>query len=376
MSADFGLGYQKPGSSTNQFNTISFIIERALAKVRTVVPVQVLAVTNLDAQAQGPNPAAVGFVDVQPLVNQLDGLGNAQAHGRIFHLPYFRMQGGANAIVLDPQVNDIGFAVICDRDISSVKNSKARANPGSFRRFDLADGIYLGGILNVAPKQALVFNSAGVMVNSNVAGIAPQSILGKFPTVQLFTSSGTYMPSAGCVRSRVRMIAGGGGGGSQSSGGGNSGGNSLFGGWGTVGGGGGGGAGNGGGGGSGGSNGTGTIVSRFTGGAGGNGSNNSSFPTPGGMGGCGAFGGNGGGGAVSQNGTNGHEGGGGGGAGFNAGVSGTSGGGGGAGEYAEFLVNNPVSTSVTIGSGGTGGSGTFSGGTGGPGRVIVEEYYN
>jgi phage baseplate assembly protein gpV len=39
-------------------------------------------------------------------------------------------------------------------DISSVKETKAPANPGSKRKFDWADGIYLGGVVGLNPAAA------------------------------------------------------------------------------------------------------------------------------------------------------------------------------------------------------------------------------
>src|SRR5262249_11448106 len=57
-------------------------------------------------------------------------------------------------------------------------------------------------------------------------------VLGQAPTVQKFTSgSGTYTPSTGVVRVRVRMCGGGGGGGAQSSNNGSNGGDTSFGSW-------------------------------------------------------------------------------------------------------------------------------------------------
>jgi hypothetical protein len=51
--------------------------------------------------------------------------------------------------------------VICDRDSSAVKASKDIANPGSYRRFDLADGMYFGGFLNGTPDQYVRFFDTG-----------------------------------------------------------------------------------------------------------------------------------------------------------------------------------------------------------------------
>jgi hypothetical protein len=75
-------------------------------------------------------------------------------------VPYFRIQGGQNAIIVDTQVGDIGMAAFASRDISAVVANKTAANPGSFRRFDWADALYLGGFLGAAPTQYVQFTGS------------------------------------------------------------------------------------------------------------------------------------------------------------------------------------------------------------------------
>lgn len=153
MTDKSGAGYpgqQGLNDNVGEFNQHSFLIWQILARVRTCVPVEVMAV-------DGGGNAPVGFVDARPLVNQMDGGGNTFPHGTIFNLPYVRIQGGANAVIIDPVVGDKGLAMICDRDISSVKANRGRANPGSRRRFGLADGVYIGGILNAKPTCWIAF---------------------------------------------------------------------------------------------------------------------------------------------------------------------------------------------------------------------------
>lgn len=157
---DFGYGQIDPQATSSEYNTRQFQIDQALALVRTATPVKVMAVTNTG----GLSP--VGFVDIQPIVNQLDGAGNKVVHGTVFNVPYFRLQGGASAVIIDPKVDDIGLAIICDRDISTVKATKDQANPGSFGRFDISDAIYLGGILNGDVTQYIQFNDDGVTIGS------------------------------------------------------------------------------------------------------------------------------------------------------------------------------------------------------------------
>jgi phage baseplate assembly protein gpV len=179
MATDpFGYrGSQTPNSGTSPFNEQSFLIWQTLRQIAGARLVQVQAVTN----AGGVSP--VGFVDVLPLVNQLDGSDNAMPHGVIHNVPYFRLQGGANAVIIDPQVGDIGVAVIEDRDISSVKANRGPANPGSKRIFDMADGLYIGGFLNGAPTQYVQFSTAGISV------VSPTKVTLQAPLVEVDAST-------------------------------------------------------------------------------------------------------------------------------------------------------------------------------------------
>ena len=124
------------------------------------MPVRVESCTN------DGDVSPVGFVSVTPLVNQIDSQGNATPHGVINNIPYFRAQGGANAIILDPEPGDIGICIFASRDISKVKSTKAQANPGTFRQFAWGDGMYIGGLLNGTPTQFVQFNSDGITVTS------------------------------------------------------------------------------------------------------------------------------------------------------------------------------------------------------------------
>ena len=151
-----GFSWQDLDAAASEFNKHAYLIQQFLSLVRTAYIVQVKAVTRTGAVA------GFGFVDVLPLVKLMDANWNASEHSTVEELPFFRLQGGSNAIIIDPQVGDIGLAVIADRDVSSVKATQAQANPGSRRRFDFADGFYFGGFLNVVPIQYLQINDDGV----------------------------------------------------------------------------------------------------------------------------------------------------------------------------------------------------------------------
>jgi hypothetical protein len=153
-----GYGFWGPAEGNNHFNVLDFIIQQRLARTRTMMLVKVKSVTN------NGNLAPVGYVSVQPLVNMIDGIDNSTEYGEIKGIPYSRVQGGGNAVIIDPEVDDIGWMTISDRDTSTVKRTKAVSNPGTHRRHDISDGVYLGGILNKVPDQFVQFNSSGVTI--------------------------------------------------------------------------------------------------------------------------------------------------------------------------------------------------------------------
>ncbi|MGI4943440.1 MAG: oxidoreductase [Janthinobacterium lividum] len=154
------LGQEKAGDATSAYNATAFLMKMMMGKMATAALVTVQGVTN----EGGVSP--VGTVNVQQMVSQVDGYGNTEPHQVAFNLPYHRLQGGTNAVILDPQVGDIGVAVFASRDISTVKHTKASGLPGSKRRFDPSDGLYLGGFLNGTPTQWVQFLTDGVQLGA------------------------------------------------------------------------------------------------------------------------------------------------------------------------------------------------------------------
>lgn len=152
---------------------MEFVITQLLNKRNYTTLVQVMAVRSAG------EVSPVGFVDVQIMINQIDAQGQSMPHGIVNNVPYMRLQGGTNAIIIDPQVGDIGMCTFADRDISSVKANRAIANPGSFRRSDIADGIYTGGFLNAAPVQYVRFTDEGIEV------VSPSKVTLRAPSIVL-----------------------------------------------------------------------------------------------------------------------------------------------------------------------------------------------
>lgn len=139
--------------------------------MQTTTLVQVVACTN------NGDVSPVGLVDVVPMVHQVDGQGSPVPHTIIFNIPYLRIQGGTNAIIMDPEKDDIGICLFADKDISKVKSTKAPSLPGSYRRFSYSDGLYIGGVLNRNPLQYIQFSKDGITIKSpNVINILAPSI--------------------------------------------------------------------------------------------------------------------------------------------------------------------------------------------------------
>lgn len=153
------FGQTDPTTGQGEWNKQRFLIQQQMANLNTSMPVEVLSVT-------GTGVSPVGFVSLRILVDQVTGNDVTIPHGEIANVPYVRMQGGSNAIIIDPQVGDIGMALFCSRDISAVKNARQSAPPGSRRMYSFSDCAYLGGILNGAPTQYIQFTEGGILIHS------------------------------------------------------------------------------------------------------------------------------------------------------------------------------------------------------------------
>jgi len=157
---------QSLSAATSEVNAQAHLFQSLASRMATATVGLVKAVT----------PGGTGgasFVDIQPMVSQVDGAGNAVPHGTIHNVPVFRLQSGGNAVILDPAVGDIGIVVFAMRDISVVKTSRAPSQPGSARRYDMADALYIGGVLNGGATQFVQFVSGGGI---NITATGPVNI--------------------------------------------------------------------------------------------------------------------------------------------------------------------------------------------------------
>ena len=155
------------------YNNVQFAIVQAIRKIQTFTIVKVMACSN----DGGLSP--VGTVDILPLVDQVDAAGNSVPHITIEGIPYCRVQGGRNAIIIDPEPGDCGVVGFASRDISKVLASKTQSPPGSWRTHNFADGVYLFSVLGRIPTQFVQFNADGITVTS------PVKVIIKAPAVNL-----------------------------------------------------------------------------------------------------------------------------------------------------------------------------------------------
>ena len=157
MSADKQAyaGQADPSAGMSEFNRLEFMMRMVINRMATTTLVKVVAVNGL-------------AVDVQPLVGQTDGAGNVTEHGTIHNIPFARVQAGTNAVILDPVVGDMGVCAFAHNDISTVKKSKEPGPPGSYRKFDWSDGMYLFSIAGMSedPTQFVRIDADGVAITS------------------------------------------------------------------------------------------------------------------------------------------------------------------------------------------------------------------
>lgn len=176
-------GQQSITTTDNDYNTLSFVFWMLMQKVQTSTLVKVISCTNQG----GLSP--VGRVTVQPCVNQMTGVRQAVPHGQIFNCLYSRISGGRNAVIMDPEVGDLGLMVFCSRDITNVIANVGPANPGSFRMFDWADGVFTMNVpVGITPNQYIRFSDTDGIVMSSPTKItltAPEVDIGLTGTVKI-----------------------------------------------------------------------------------------------------------------------------------------------------------------------------------------------
>ncbi|WP_275374501.1 Gp138 family membrane-puncturing spike protein [Xenorhabdus bovienii] len=142
-------------------------------------------------------------VDVEPMVYEMMASGEPVNKGIIHSVPFWRLQRGNSAVIMNPVVGDIGLIAVCDRDISSVKATKKPALPGSSIAHNLSDAIYLGGVLNSEPTQYVEF------ADNQINIVSPGKINVNAPQVEV-TADSSYTVNAPVITLNGAVTQGGG----------------------------------------------------------------------------------------------------------------------------------------------------------------------
>lgn len=176
-------GEAVPSDFAGEYNALLFVIKQIVNRTHVSALCKVIAVT-------GGGVGQIGYVDLQPLLNQVDGYGDAIPQGILYNVPYFRLQSGSNAIIIDPQIDDVGVALFSDRDITAIKYQynidniaqvlATGANPATRRRY--ADGLFFGGFFNGTPTEYIQLLNGVINISA--------------PVINLFSWTGMIAPFA------------------------------------------------------------------------------------------------------------------------------------------------------------------------------------
>lgn len=163
----------------SQFNSL-------ITNVNTAIPCKVVAIEK--QEQRGVN--IVGFVDIQLMIEQTNGQKKGNETAIICNVPYVRIQGGTNAVIIDPEINDLGVAIFASRDITNFKEARRQTPPATWRKFSISDAIYIGGIRNQKPVQYIHFRNDGIEIYS------PKRVHITTPTVLIDSDNTTINTSA------------------------------------------------------------------------------------------------------------------------------------------------------------------------------------
>jgi hypothetical protein len=118
----------------------------------------------------------VGTVDVSVATTLMTGARQAIEHTTIYNVPYLRIRGGKNALIIDPEAGDSGFCGFCSRDISEFVKNRKTSSPVSRRRHSFSDAVYIGGFSSVAPENYIMLKGGNVTIKTKSLTIDADSI--------------------------------------------------------------------------------------------------------------------------------------------------------------------------------------------------------
>lgn len=181
-------------SNANSFNInnlggaseLQAIMLGVMGSINTGELVKVVAV-DIDENTQ------LGFVSVQPLTYKLDGDNTKVERGIVHNVPFLRLQGGDNGVIVNPKVGDIGFCGICSRDISMVKRIRSFAAPNMQRHSDIADAVYFGSCMSDKPWQTVHIKGGKIKNTTPINEVTGNVIAGSGENVVISSPTGSVI---------------------------------------------------------------------------------------------------------------------------------------------------------------------------------------
>jgi hypothetical protein len=143
-----------PEISNSQANTLQYAINQALLAINTLSPAKITAINGLR-------------YTVEILVNYIDSNGIPYSAPTLYDIPTQILGGDGAGVIVEYAVGDVVNVGFCQRDISIVKQEWVTANPASYRKFNVSDGIILGYLTNTLPAVNITITKNGIILNSN-----------------------------------------------------------------------------------------------------------------------------------------------------------------------------------------------------------------
>lgn len=164
-----------PFDSSSEANTLSYMFKVMLQVCDFIKLVQIQSVDD-DAKT----------CQVIPLVIEESPEGGQISRQSVYNIPYFRLQMGASAVIMDPKEGDIGLLLVCDENTAGVLAAGGAAVAPTDQRHSRQYGIYLGGValLNGSPTEYIKFTGSGIEIVGDV------SITGKLTTTSTIEAEG------------------------------------------------------------------------------------------------------------------------------------------------------------------------------------------
>lgn len=175
-------------------NTYNYIFDQKMLNINTMLPCKIIAITG-------------STFTIQPLNNIIRANGSPIAQPLIYNIPASITMGGTAGIIIEYIVGDVVLVGFCQRDITTIKQSWLMSNPSTFRKFNLADGIIINKLSNVAPNIYIKITADGIVLNAPSLPVTVNAA-----TVALGTGAANKVLLEGVpLTANIAGVAGGGG---------------------------------------------------------------------------------------------------------------------------------------------------------------------